>query len=277
MFKKGLFILFILISPAVYAQTIDIAVPQTISLGSNFDVRINLESDNDIYAAQFDLSFDPGIVEAVEVIYSNSNNNSTYATYSIDNNYGRIKFGVTSIGNYTLPSGLVNIVFKTTSQGKNTFDLQNVKVLNQELNEINISTSGKEIIIIKTTDTGNRKTDGVLRTPEDNKTGNENVANTDAKTNNDSKKGEELLNTPDNNKTGKGDVSHTDAKTREYNKTHGNESAGDDINVPGKDDNQNTPEVTNIKSNNGQSSKFLWILLIAAIVSILVVIKIIKK
>jgi len=255
MFKKAaLILLFILIPSIGYAQTINIEAPSTVNVGESFNVQVNLETNESVYAAQFDLLFNRDIVEAVKISYID--NNGTYATYSINNDYGKVQFGLTCIGNCTLPASLSTITFKTKSPGKNTFHLQNAKILTQDFKKINISASDREMIIIKATYNNNQKApqdsintesnekeDG-LKATGDNKINNENVPDLDVKTGNDNK---------------------TALESEEINGAAGIPDGGN--NYP------NASENTNFRKDDSRYPNFTWVIVLMVSILILIIIK----
>ncbi len=265
MIKKATLLLVFVFAPLlVDAQTINITAPSTADIRESFDVQVNLETCEDVYATQFDLLFNPNILEAVKISYTH--NNSTYTTYFLNNTYGKVKFGVTCIGNCILSRDLANITFKSLSLGKNIFHLQNIKVLNLDIKEINISTSSKEIIIIKTTDTFNKKTDIHLNTSDSSKPYDKNALNTSIKTKDDVEKSDNLVNTSNegNNKTNNDNSLNTNTKTNEYNNSVSGSEHTKSANAP-------------IETGNRQYSIILWIILIGIIILILITLKMMKK
>jgi adhesin HecA-like repeat protein len=127
-----------------YANTIvSIVNPGFVTLGNSFTASIFITGAIDVYAFQFDFSFDPTILQATSVTegpFLPSGGTTFFIPGAIDNTNGVI--GATAdtlIGAIAGVNGngdLVDIAFTTVGNGTSSLDLANEIFLDSNLNDI---------------------------------------------------------------------------------------------------------------------------------------------
>jgi hypothetical protein len=113
------------------------------SVGSLFDVFVDISSVTDLYAFQFDISFDPAILSAASVT-EGSFLNGGGLTFFISGTINNIAGSITSIADTFLSplpgvsgSGtLADLKFQALAVGTSSIGLSNVTLLNSTLSEI---------------------------------------------------------------------------------------------------------------------------------------------
>ena len=102
-----------------------------------FIINVNIESQEKIYAAEFELSFNSQVLEVLEVVKGNflgKDGADTYEVIKEDN--GKITFASTRFGIQTGVSGegnLAEIKFKAKDIGESNLILSNVKIADASL------------------------------------------------------------------------------------------------------------------------------------------------
>jgi hypothetical protein len=119
--------------------------------GSTFDVLVDITSVTDLYAFEFDISFNPTVLSAVNVTegaFLPAGGTTFFIPGLIDNTAGTIAFtSDTLVGPLVGVSGsgtLAKIEFHANALGTSTFDASGVSLLNSNLNDISFtSTNGR--------------------------------------------------------------------------------------------------------------------------------------
>jgi hypothetical protein len=121
-------------------------------VGSSFDVSVNVSSVTDLYAFQFDISFDHAILSAVDVTegpFLPSGGTTSFFPGFIDNTAGTISFNADSlIGTIPGVSGsapIADIQFQALALGTSPIDLSNVILLDSTLSDISFNTAGASV------------------------------------------------------------------------------------------------------------------------------------
>jgi len=138
---------------------------------TTFNISVKLSGDN-IAGVQFNLNYNPTIIEAESVSEGNFlKNNSAVLTIpaKIDNNLGAVKFasarvekkGVYGSGN------IAEITFKIKNPGATDIKLDNVKIKDPDLNTINVKVNNAAVTVKNTSETTETK-----QQTADEKTGN---------------------------------------------------------------------------------------------------------
>jgi hypothetical protein len=135
--------------PAFADAVINISPPvSTPGVGSSFDVFVNIASVNDLYAFQFDISFNPAIISAVSITedaFLPSGGTTFFIPGSIDNTAGTIAFTADSlIGPIPGVSGsgtLAEIQFQALGVGTSPIGLSNVTLLDSNFSDISFGTT----------------------------------------------------------------------------------------------------------------------------------------
>jgi general secretion pathway protein D len=104
-------------------------------VGDTFTINVVIDDALNLGSFQFDLIYDPAIVQATDVTlgpFLGSTGRSTGVVGPIiDNTAGRVAFGAFSFGSQPGPSGtgtLATITFSTAGAGTSPLDLQNSQV-----------------------------------------------------------------------------------------------------------------------------------------------------
>ncbi len=124
----------------------------TTGVGSFFDVFVDISNVTDLYAFQFDVSFDPTIISVVDVTEGAflPNGGSTFFIPGlIDNTAGTISFTADAlIGAISGTSGsgtLAALNFQGLALGTSPVNLSNVIVLDSNFSDISFNTVGASV------------------------------------------------------------------------------------------------------------------------------------
>jgi hypothetical protein len=124
----------------------------TPSVGSLFDLSVEVSLVTDLYAFQFDIRFDPAILSAVSVMEGSflpSGGDTSFIPGSIDNGAGAIRFTLDflfdSVGGVNGSGELAALRFQTLAVGTTSVDLYGVTLLDSNLADICFSTEGGTI------------------------------------------------------------------------------------------------------------------------------------
>jgi hypothetical protein len=137
------------ISVTAHADPILGVQPQitTVQEGDPFSLGVSIASVADLYAFQFDLSFDPSILSAVEVTegpFLPFGGSTFFLPGTIDDGTGTITFNADSlIGPVPGVDGngiLAVIEFAALAPGTSSISLSNVQFFDSNLNPINVTT-----------------------------------------------------------------------------------------------------------------------------------------
>jgi hypothetical protein len=130
--------------PVFGDATVSIQPPAfSLGVGSSFDVFVGISGVTDLYAFQFDLSFDPAILSAASVSegpFLPGGGSTLFLPGTIDNSGGTISFTADAFlgpGPGVSGSGtLADISFQALGPGTSLIDLSNVILLDSNLGEI---------------------------------------------------------------------------------------------------------------------------------------------
>ena len=123
--------------------------------GQEFTITINVSSGGEIYAGQFYLWFNSSILEALDIAEGNFLKQDGAGTsfpigVTINNSLGKIGFANTRLvveKGVTGEGSLAIVNFKAKSSGSTTLNLENVKIVNPELQEINVSLVNGKVVV----------------------------------------------------------------------------------------------------------------------------------
>ena len=146
----------IIFSPLPVLANATISIQPSVStptVGSIFDVPVNVSGVTDLYAFQFDITFNPTILAAMMV------NEGTFLQSSggffpglIDNGAGTISFTADSlIGSVPGVDGngtLADISFQALTLGTSPIDLSNVVLLDSNLGSISSDSQGGSVTVV---------------------------------------------------------------------------------------------------------------------------------
>ena len=121
-------------------------------VGSSFDALINIGSVSDLYAYQFDVNFNPGVILATgmsEGPFLATGGSTIFIPGSIDNVAGTITFTANSlVGAVPGVNGagtLVTINFQALAKGSSPIDLSNVMLLDSSFATIAATSVGSTV------------------------------------------------------------------------------------------------------------------------------------
>ena len=124
----------------------------TPNVGSSFDVFVDISNVNDLFAFQFDISFNPAVISAVSVTegtFLPSGGATSFFAGSIDNINGSISFTADSltgaIPGVTGDGTLTDITFQALSGSISPIDLSNILLLDSMLSDVAFSSTGDTV------------------------------------------------------------------------------------------------------------------------------------
>jgi hypothetical protein len=163
--------LFLMVSVGAGAPIVQIdPVSQSVVQGNSLSVEVVVSDVIDLYAFQFDLAFDPAVLQAVsssEGPFLSSTGTTFFVPGAIDNTNGLISFVAdTLIGPVPGVNGngdLASISFTALASGTSFLNLSNLLFLDSALNEIgNLTTTGGSVTIEPRTSVPEPSTLGLL-------------------------------------------------------------------------------------------------------------------
>jgi hypothetical protein len=117
-------------------------------VGEEFTANVDIESEYYVFAAEFELRFDPDVLEVLSVEegeYLRQDGASIYPLMIFDNDAGIVNFAVTRFNVHTGVSGpgtLCIVKFSGVSAGSSGLDLQEVSVTDFDINLVPVSIFG---------------------------------------------------------------------------------------------------------------------------------------
>jgi len=142
----------IVLSPLpVFADAIVSIQPpvSTPGVGSFFDIFVNIDSVNDLYAFQFDVSFNPAVISATsltEGAFLPAGGATFFIPGVIDNTSGLISFTadilLSAVSGVSGSGTLADLQFQALAVGASPIGLSNVILLDSTLSDISFSTNG---------------------------------------------------------------------------------------------------------------------------------------
>ena len=144
----------VIVASPVFATSISIAPSvQTVSVGQIFSVDIDISNVADLYAFQFDLTFNPDLLSAVGITEGPllpSGGTSVFTPGTIDNITGTIAFTTDSlIGPISSVNGSGPIAvaqFTSLAPGTSNIDLHNELFLDSTFASISVAASPASVI-----------------------------------------------------------------------------------------------------------------------------------
>jgi general secretion pathway protein D len=121
-------------------------------VGETFDVLVEISSLSDLYAFQFDISFDPAILSAIDVTEGSFLPGGGFTFFipgSIDNIGGSISFTadilLTAVSGVSGSGTLADLQFQALTVGTSPVNLSNVILLDSNLSDIPYNTSNGSV------------------------------------------------------------------------------------------------------------------------------------
>ncbi len=123
------------LSSAAFADAILSVTPvsPTVSTGDNFTVDVNIAGVTDLYDFEFDLSFNPAVLQATNILegaFLSSGGSTFFLPGSIDNTVGTITFNantlLTAISGVSGSGTLAEFDFTALASGASSLDLSNI-------------------------------------------------------------------------------------------------------------------------------------------------------
>jgi hypothetical protein len=164
LFLSAAFVLFmiVLLSPACsYADAVlSVQSPATVSQGSTFVVQVNISGAADVYDFQFDLGFNPAVLQATSVVegaFLPGGGATFFIPGTIDNIGGSVANNAdTLIGAVPGVSGagpltLVLFDFTALAPGTSALTISNVILLDSTLANLNFTTTDSSVTVTATT------------------------------------------------------------------------------------------------------------------------------
>ena len=132
--------------PSVWAASVSVVNPATVTPGNPFQASVWANQVTDLYAYQFDLTFDPSILQLVDIQegpFLASGGATVFLPGLIDNTLGTATFTIGSlVGPIAGVSGtgdLADLFFTSAGTGTSPLDLSNVEALDSSLSDIPVS------------------------------------------------------------------------------------------------------------------------------------------
>lgn len=140
-------------SLVLHADTLSVG-SASVSVGNTFVVPVEVSSASDLYAFQFDVSFDANVLQ-LESVTEGSFLPTAGPTFfipgTIDNTAGTAAFNAdTLIGAVPGAAGdgtLATLDFQAVSNGASTVTLSNIILLDSNLNDISFTSSGGDMVV----------------------------------------------------------------------------------------------------------------------------------
>jgi len=167
----AIFLLIASCATAAADQTTNVTVSpstQTVNVGSTFTVEVFVSPGTEIAGAQFDLSFDPSILEVINVGEGDLFSGAGVGTYfqvmrGINNQSGKIDDVVSVIlgaAGVTSPGTMAVITFRAKSPGTSTLTLSDVMVGDRSGDPVEISLSDGSVTVVENPGGENHETGG---------------------------------------------------------------------------------------------------------------------
>jgi Cohesin domain len=147
--------LVLLVSTPLQAASVSIVAPSTAQQGSVFNIDVMIDDVLDLYAFQFDLSFDPSVLQALSVNEGGllpSGGTTFFAVLGdVDNTTGLISgIANTLVGPIAGVNGnglLVSISFRGIAEGVSSVDVVAPLFLNSALEDIEVTSTSASVTI----------------------------------------------------------------------------------------------------------------------------------
>jgi hypothetical protein len=154
--QLALLLFVVIVFGAVHARADSVISIQpslsTPSVGSFFDVSVNIASVNDLYAFQFDVSFNPTILSGTSVTegaFLPAGGATFFIPGSIDNIGGSISFTadslLTAVSGVSGSGTLADLQFQALTAGTSPVNLSNIILLDSNLSDIPFTTANGSV------------------------------------------------------------------------------------------------------------------------------------
>jgi Cohesin domain len=142
---------------SAHAMLVRIDAPPTATMGGSFDVNIVIDDALDLYAFQFDVTFDPSVLQATAVnegALLPTGGATFFLPGVIDNSAGSISANSDSLIGFVPGVGgngaLISITFQAIAVGTSALTLSNVSFLDSALADIAVpSAANVEVNVLK--------------------------------------------------------------------------------------------------------------------------------
>ncbi|ODS36704.1 hypothetical protein BEH94_10540 [Candidatus Altiarchaeales archaeon WOR_SM1_SCG] len=129
----------------------------TVNVNDTFIININI-AGTDIYAAEFELKFNPGILEVIDLgegDFIKHDGSDTFNITNINNTGGKINYAVTRLndtdgveGGITGAGELIWIKFRAKENGTSSLNIESYNISNSNISEIeNVTASGGTVTV----------------------------------------------------------------------------------------------------------------------------------
>ena len=143
------YLLLLLAAPIFLKGGVIAAGSADVAVGSDFEIPVTISSAADLYAFQFDLSFDPSVLQLQSIVEGSflpSAGPTFFIPGTIDNVDGTATFNAdTIVGVIPGAAGsgtLATFNFEATGNGTSALALSNIVLLDSSLDDISFSAAG---------------------------------------------------------------------------------------------------------------------------------------
>lgn len=127
---------------------------QVVDLNETFVVQVMIEEAGDLGAFQFDLTYDPSIVQVTEAVLGDflgsTGRSMVPAGPEVNNAEGRVTLGAISLGSAAGPSGtgiLATITCIAHGEGSTALELREVQVLDTAVSAQRVTVEGGQVVV----------------------------------------------------------------------------------------------------------------------------------
>jgi hypothetical protein len=125
-----------------------------VGLNETFVVQVMIEESNGLGAFQFDLTYDPSIVQVTEAVLGDflgsTGRSMVPAGPEVNNTEGRVTLGAISLGSAAGPSGtgvLATITCIAHGEGSTALELREVQVLDTAVSAQRVTVEGGQVVV----------------------------------------------------------------------------------------------------------------------------------
>jgi|ERR1017187_659961 general secretion pathway protein D len=144
--------LLLLTPPLLKADLIAVGFT-SVSVGTSFDLPVTISGTSDLYAFQFDVSYDPSILQLNSILegsFLSSAGPTFFIPGTIDNTLGIATFTADALFGATGAAGtgtLATLDFQAVAGGVSALDLSNVILLDSNLNDISFTAQSGQAVV----------------------------------------------------------------------------------------------------------------------------------
>ncbi|MHA1290585.1 MAG: cohesin domain-containing protein [Candidatus Thorarchaeota archaeon] len=131
---------------------------QEVFVGDEFNVSVDIQTDEEIYAYDISVRFDPNVIEGLQLTEGNflkKDGAQTYVVSNIDNNNGLVQFAVTRFNTQVGVTGngtLFIITFNAVTNGTSHLNFSDTTITDPSLQEIDANLTNGSVKVYNCTD-----------------------------------------------------------------------------------------------------------------------------